>query len=82
MALMDGSDVLASAQRYDLMGMLDQCPVRIFSGSVPQFAALVEIDGALEGMVRASLVYSDNSGGMGCDGSRLISSFSSLPALK
>ena len=29
MALMDGSDVLASAQRYDLMGMLDQCPVRI-----------------------------------------------------
>ena len=30
MALMDGSDVLASAQRYDFMGMLDQCPVRIF----------------------------------------------------
>ena len=29
MALMDRSDVLASAQRYDLMGMLDQCPVRI-----------------------------------------------------
>ena len=29
MALIDGSDVLASAQRYDFMGMLDQCPVRI-----------------------------------------------------
>ena len=26
MALMDGSDVLACAQRYDFMGMLDQCP--------------------------------------------------------
>ena len=28
-ALTDGSDVLASAQRYDLTGMLDQSPVRI-----------------------------------------------------
>ena len=30
-----------------------------FLGSVSQFAALVEIDGALEGMVRLALVQSD-----------------------
>ena len=30
-----------------------------FPGSVPQFPALVEVDGALEGMVRLALVQSD-----------------------
>ena len=30
-----------------------------FTGSVPQFAALVEVDGALQGMVRLALVQAD-----------------------